>query len=1109
MLTLITGKAGSGKTAAVINEINLAVQRGEGGSILIVPEQYSHEAERELCRVCGDRLSRYAEVFSFTGLARRLASELGGGAARYLDKGGRLLCMALAAGSVASRLRVYSAAARKAELQAMLLAAVDELKAARVSPEALLDAAAELDDSLGDKLRDLALIEEAYDAVVANGHADPADRLSVLAGQIPASSIGKNSRIYVDGFIDFTAQELEVLRALMAAGAELTVCLTVDALSGGSEVFELSRRSGRMLMAAAEELGLETRTRQLDAAAGKEASLTFFGEHMFSYSAAHYDGAAAISLLTADSVTAECELAAARALELVRDCGCRWRDVAIAVRGFDDYAATLESVFHHYGVPLFTAKKNELLYKPLPLLVSLVYEITLGGWEVDDVISYMRTGLTGLTREECDVLEDYIFKWQLRGAAWARETNWHQHPDGYGAEYDEAAEARLEEINALRRRLAAPLLSFERASESAHTAAAQAAALAGLFEELRLPELLQARAQTLEDEGREELAQEYVQLWGIVCAALEQSAAILGEAELDRAEFGKLFTLTLSKYETGVIPVSLDRVSAGDFDRSRRRSIRHLIVLGASDARLPQAEDEAGVFSDGERQRLLERNIDLGAGEGELWREFSLIYNCLTLPSESLTMIYPLVDADGEAQRPAFVYNRAGALFGIEARHGRLADARLSAPHPALGLAAHSLHGGGAAERAAAEYFAEAAPGRFAALERAAGQGRGRLSERAVRRLYGERLRLSASRIDKFAACKYAYFCQYGLRAKPYRPAGFTPPEIGTFMHYVLENTAREVKARGGFKVVDDKTLGALTDGFVNEYIHNELNDFAEKSARFTYLFRRLTRDVRQVVRDMAAELRRSDFEPLDFELDFGRADKLPPVSLGEGEDTLSLSGIADRVDGWLHNGKLYLRVVDYKTGKKKFSLSDVWYGMGLQMLLYLFALEAEGDARYGYETVPAGVIYVPARNAMLSATRDMDEDELYRKRAEAKRRSGLVLDDEAVIEAWEHGAEKEYIPVRFKKGVPAEEDVASAARMGLLARHIKARLGEMAGELRRGSIAADPYYRGQQENACLNCDYFDACHFADGQNGESCRYLARLRPEKVWSLLEGESDNA
>ena len=1109
MLRLIIGKAGAGKTAAVIGEIRQAVEARQSGRLLLVPEQYSHEAERELCAACGDRLSLYAEVLSFTGLARRVMARQGGGAASFLDQGGRLLCMALALNMLGPRLQVYSAARQKAELQAMLLRAVDELKTACVTPEQLETAAETCGDTLGDKLRDLAMIMSAYDTVVARGHADPADRLSSLAGQIPDSDLGPGTHVYVDGFVDFTTQERAVLGALLRRGVEMTVCLTVDEPQGRSEIFALSRIAMRRLLAEAKELGIPVEIRRMEAE-GRHPALHFFAEHMFSYSAARYEGAqpVPIRLCTAESLTAECEQAAARVLELVRDEGCRWRDIALAVRGFEDYRGTLESVFRHYDIPLFTARRSELLSKPLPALIGLAYEILGGGWDVDDVISYMRTGLTGLLPQECDTLADYIFKWQLRGSAWERPGDWRQHPGGYGLEYDGAAREQLRQINSLRRRLAEPLLRFAWQSREAATAREQAAALAGLLEALQLPRQLERRSRQLEEAGQEELAGEYRQLWDLTVSALEQSAAVLDDTEMDSAAFGRLFTLMLSQYDVGIIPVSLDRVSAGDFDRMRRRSIRHLIVLGCSDDRLPPAQESTGVFSDEERERLLELEIDLGAGEGELWREFSLIYNCLSLPAESLTMSYAMCDADGEALRPAFVFSRARALFDLDAAAGDLRTARLSAPAPALSLAAHAVRGGGSVEQAAADYFRSREPARFARLAQAAEMSRGRLSPAGVEALYGSRLRLSASRIDKFASCKFAYFCQYGLRAKPYEPAGFTPPEIGTFMHYVLENTARAVRELGGFAAVDDETLAQLTDRFVRQYIHEELNDFQEKSSRFIHLFRRLCADVHRVVADMAAELRLSCFEPLDFELDFSKASELRPVELGEGQEALTLTGIADRVDGWLHQGKLYLRVVDYKTGRKEFSLSEVWYGRGLQMLLYLFALEADGEARYGKEIVPAGVMYVPARDVRLSLKEDEDEETVEKKRADALRRSGLVLDDRELIEAWETGEDKRYIPVKLKSR-SGSSGLASALQLGQLAEHIRQTLADMAGQLRRGNIAADPYYRGQQENACLNCEFFHACHFSDGENGEGYRFMPRLKDDKIWGMLEGDGDHA
>ena len=301
-----------------------------------------------------------------------------------------------------------------------------------------------------------------------------------------------------------------------------------------------------------------------------------------------------------------------------------------------------------------------------------------------------------------------------------------------------------------------------------------------------------------------------------------------------------------------------------------------------------------------------------------------------------------------------------------------------------------------------------------------------------------------------------------------------------------------------------DETLRAITERYVQQYIHETLNDFQEKSPRFIYLFQRLCRSVQQVVTDMAQELRASDFQPLDFELDFSDRDALPPVTLSDGDTSVTMSGIADRVDGWLHDGKLYLRVVDYKTGRKAFSLSDVWYGMGLQMLLYLFALGRVGQERYGKEIVPAGVLYVPARDVLLSAPGDLSDAEIAKKRAAQLRRSGLVLGDDAVLEAMEHGAEKRYIPLRTNRGEGAGVALASAEQLGLLARHIQETLLQLARELRAGSITADPYYRSQQDTACTYCDYLDICHFAPGASGDAHRVLEKLPATKVWSRLEG-----
>ncbi len=1109
MLRLILGAAGSGKTSLVTQEIREKVSACRGVIFLIVPEQYSFEAERELCSVCGDTLSLYAEVLSFSRLAVRVFQEKGTGGRIPLDKGGRLLCMSLALSQIASRLKLYSSAKNKAELQAGLLQTVTELKAARIGSQELTIAAESAGAGLSEKLFDLALCLDAYDAVLAQGRADPSDRLVRLAETLPESSVGTGGHIYVDGFTDFTGAELLVLRALLSKNAELTVCLGCDGLYGDDEHFEQSRLAANTLLRFAKELGVEAEIQSPETAPKKAPPLAFFEEKLFSYTAelsANEGGC--VSVLKADSIRCECEMAAAKCLEFVRKGGgqCRFRDIAIAVRGFDSYSAALEEAFRLYNVPLFTARRGSILQKPVAALIADAFEIIFGGWDADAVLSYMKTGLTGISLENCDLLEKYVTMWNIRGSMWTRSKPWTAHPDGYGSDMTEESAERLSLVDSVRRELSSPLAALAENGKKAMSAAEQAKALSDFLAELKLPVILEQKASELALSGHELLAAEYVQLWETVLKSLEQTAAILGDTPMNQEEFSKLFLQTLSQYDISAIPVSLDSVSAGDMDRMRRRHIKHLIVLGASDDRLPQMKSDGGLLSAEERDELGELGISLGGGADELSRELSTIYNCVSLPSETLTLSYCAFDSSGAQTRPSFLITRAKLLFALEEKALNLSEIRLASKLPAFLLALGAEGNGDGYASLALRYFTETEEGRQKLNETKlrAGLGRGKLSESSVRALYGEKLSLSPTRTDTYAACRFSYFLRYGLKLNERESAGFEAPELGTFMHYVLEHAAGDISKGVGFKSVTADETNALVDKYTDLYIEEKLGGFEDKSPRFVYLFDRLRPCVRHVVADMVRELSRSDFTPLDFELGLGKDGELPPVRLYDGKNELYINGVADRVDGLMRDGKLYLRVIDYKTGKKTFSLADIWYGMGMQMLLYLFTLEQAGAERYGAEIVPAGVLYIPARDELISAGGDLSDEELSAAKAKTHRRSGLILDDSDIIDAMENSECPEYIPVSFKRdGSMSSDCLADAEQFKALRAHVDKRLLELSENLSGGKIEASPYYKGEADNACLYCPYLSVCRF--DEKLDSRRYLSKLKPREFWDRLEGQ----
>jgi len=397
-------------------------------------------------------------------------------------------------------------------------------------------------------------------------------------------------------------------------------------------------------------------------------------------------------------------------------------------------------------------------------------------------------------------------------------------------------------------------------------------------------------------------------------------------------------------------------------------------------------------------------------------------------------------------------------------------------------------------------------------LERAGRWERGRLTRGAVDRLYGQRVPMSASRMDKYKSCHFSYFMRYGLQAEARKPAGFTAPEYGTFVHYVLEHVLQSCPiGEESWGEELQKRLRAAVRAAVDRYTAEELGGLEHQSQRFRYLFRRLLRSVQAVVDNVAQELCASRFRPISFELGFGSRGELPPVELTAEGVTISVSGFVDRVDGWVENGRLHLRVVDYKTGRKSFDLTEVWNGLGLQMLLYLFALEERGEGFYGLPVEGAGVLYLPARDAVVRGSRTMSEEERQKAVDKELVRRGLVLSDGAVLEAMERPGPGGYrfLPLRVSKstGEITGEALVSAERLGRLEKHTRKVLEEICRELAAGNIAADPFWRGPEKNACRFCDYAAACHFEEGRGGDCRRWLPGVKAQEFWENVERETD--
>lgn len=1055
------------------------------GQLLLVPEQASHELERALCAAGGDGVCLRAEVLSFSRLASRVFSLYGGASRPSLDKGGRLIAMAQALETAGPRLKLYAASRRRSEFLLRMLRMVDEFRAARITPETLQKTAGKTGGQLAVKLDELALVLESYETVCAVMGQDPNHRLSLLAGKLeehPEYAEGRD--IYLLGFTDLTGQELAVLDVLLEGAASLTVGLLGD----GSGSFPLISETMKGLARLAKRHGIQIQSTLLPDGPLTPELLHLRRRLLNGAPVPFGEDAPAVRLHHSTGLYGACLDAAGLVQTLTLEHGWRYRDIVICCASPGAYGPALESVFGRLGIPLYCAGAEPIRSDPVAGMLLAALEAAGGGMEGEDVLRFLKCGLSPLRQDESDALELYVRRWRIRGKLWGEV--WDMPPGGLSAKSNEQDAGMLERLNEYRVRGAGPLLALRDGLRDAEDTAGQVRVLYAFLEAVGLRETLEEMVRRCGNEAQLQRAQAYGQMYETIVEALEQIYRVLGPTVRSEDDFSSIVGTVLSQYTVGTIPANLDSVTAGGLEAVRFTSCRALLILGAEDGTLPSSQSETGLLTERERRELMELGLPVAPGQSDkLDRELMAIHQAAAAPAELLSVNYC-------TEQPAYLVRRLRALFPCveTGEDGAVPTAFTYAAGPLAEFLA------GRSEELPPSLTEQAG-----ALKARADYQPGRLGTEGVRALYGPRIRLSATKIDQYAACRCAYFLRYGLKLDPRKEAVFDAPAYGTFVHAVLERTARRVKEEGGFHAVSPERLEQIAVEEMDAYPDGALNAMMERSARFAYLFRRSRTEVLEVVRELGAELRASDFEPVRFELEFSAGGELPEVEINGETGRAVLQGFVDRVDLYTKDGETYVRVADYKTGSKSFDYADILNGMGLQMLIYLFTLAGKGETVFGQKLQPAGVLYIPARRPILTA--DNPEEEVEARRRDEQRRKGLLLADNEVLEAMEHcGGSPVYLPFGLDKEGKLTGDLASGEDFRLLQRHVERTLAAMADGLAGGEVSPNPIVRGNEYSACMWCDFAQVCHRASGEVPE--HPIRKIKREEFWSRLQEEENH-
>ena len=1081
MLRLLLSKDWIAVRKEILNRIAADVEAQRGGRILMVPELISHDTERRLCAAAGDTASRFAEVLSFTRLARRVAESAGCAAPGCMDNGGRVVAMAAAARQLHSRLKAYAAVETKPEFLTQLVDAVDEFKRCCITARDLIGASGRAEGALAQKLEELSLLLEAYDSLCAQGKRDPRDQMNWLLEQLEDGTFGEEHVFYIDGFPDFTRQHMAILAHLIQVSPMVTVGLNCDRVDSENLAFEKTAETAAQLIRCARQAGVEV---QIETLSGREDPVTRLSAGLFQGKLPDTEGLQGkLTVWKADSVWQEVLLAAQQVMTLVQG-GCRYRDINLVCADMGEYAQVINRVFQRCGIPVYLSGTENILQRTVIATVLAALDAALGGFEQQDVLRYLKSSLSPLDPDTCDRVENYAIAWGIRGNGWLKP--WEMHPDGLGEIWTQDAYRRLEELNAARVRALTPLENLFRAFREGEDLGSQIRGLYAFLEEIELARRMSDLAASMEAAGEGRDAQILSQLWEILLTALEQMYDVLGQTVWEPEVFTRLLALLLSQYDVGTIPPVLDAVTAGPVSAMRCQQGKHLLVLGASEGALPGYGGTAGVLTDQERiaLRALEVPLTGGASEG-MQTQFSEIYGVFCGAEETVTV-------SCSDQQPSYVYRRLAQMAGGELHR---------TPGPVLaaanaGEAAYWLSRWNSPEAAEALELAQG----YQNAQKQLSHKLGSIRRENIRGLYGQQLNLSASQVDRQAECRMSYFLKYGMRAKERKEITVDPAEFGTYVHAVLEQTAKQVMELGGFAKVSLEQTLALAMDYSEAYAQERFGQLG--SGRSAYLFRRNRRELEMVTAELWQELKDSKFLPVEFELNFGGEGGLDAIDVGTPQMGAKLRGFVDRVDVWQEQGKNFFRVVDYKTGRKDFDYCDILCGVGLQMLLYLFALEQTGEAVVGTDAVGVGVQYFPARAPLISVDSSLSREEAEQTRLKEWKRKGLLLQEEEVLQAMEPSEQPVRLCCTRKKDGSLSGDLADRRQLKLLRQYVFSLLHQMVDEIASGNVEPNPYTRGMAHDACTYCPYGAVCH---KQTVQGRRNYERVTSQKFWEEIEKE----
>ena len=1132
------GPSGSGKSHRIYEEImQRAAQEPGRNFLIIVPDQFTMQTQKDLVMRSDRGGILNIDVLSFGRLSHRILEEVGTKEMPVLDDTGKSLVLQKIAADLKEQLPAMGSLLHKQGYIHEVKSAISEFMQYGISTQDMdkLIASAEKRGALAMKLRDLKTLYRGFQDYIRDHFITTEETLDVLRRSLVKSKILPDSVVVFDGFTGFTPIQNRLIQELMRVCEETIVTVTIGEeedpyqMDGEQKLFHLSKKTVADLVKLAAEAEV-TRGEDVFVKGGpnrfaEAPALCYLEQNLFRYQYEPYtEKQHEIHMFEALSPREEVHQTALYIRKLIREEGLTYRDIAVVIGDLEGYASYVETEFGQLEIPCFIDRTRGIILNPMIEYIKSALQLYIKDFSYDTVFHFLRSGMADISREEIDELENYVIRTGARGyrtysRLFTRKTE--EMQQGSGQEDTERAEETMERLNRIRQQFADTVEILHMAPRA--KAGEYVDHLYDFLEQNQVQQKLLNYQQQFEQEGDLAKAREYAQIYRLVMDLLDQIYELLGEEEISLQEFADILEAGFGEITVGTIPQNVDRIVVGDMERTRLKQVKVLFFLGVNDGNIPKNASKGGIISDMDREFLIESGTEMAPSpRQQMYIQRLYLYLNMTKPSERLYLSYAKVNSDGKGIRPSYLIDTVRKLFP-----------QLAVEYPQNRSRLEQIEGRQEGARYLAEELREYADGTLREEERqdfylmyrayeTDPEGRDRLTAAAFRRykesglsrivaraLYGRQLENSVSRLETYAACACRHFLQYGLSLQEREEFGFEVSDMGNVYHAVLENFAGKLAESG-------RTWWDFDENFATQAIKEAVEGYAAtygetvlySSARNEYAITRMSRILTRTVLTLQQHLKQGSFQPDDYELSFRFAEDLDSihVDLSE-EEKMHLQGRIDRIDVSEDAEHVYVKVIDYKSGNKKFDLAALYYGLQLQLVVYMnAAMELESRKHPDKEIVPAALLYYHIDDPTIETPVELTQEQINEEILTKLRMNGVVNSDPAVVERLDRFLQdkSKVIPVEKKKdgSFSARSGILSREELHVVSAYVDTKIRQIGREILDGKIAANPYEKGNEE-ACTYCAYKKVCGFDGSIPGYEKRQLEDLDKQTLMQRMQ------